>query len=321
MLTHKRMKVLETRRAKAGLRGKLFEKSMKDLPFFICSSVMELEYPHIPPANVVFPGPILIPVPPLSGSTYPDLASFLDRNRTIVINLGSNFQYTTADVVAVVDAILDAQDRCSWKGGFQVLWKLNQKKKFEDILERNLSTGPERNMVRVEEWIEPPTLAVLQHPGVVAFVNHGGASESPESFGTPEGTHMPIQIRFTRLLSTSDCQLRQLPLMSLILGSYSAGVPQIILPQWLDLYEYAVRTEWLGHGIYANKGRPAEIDALQLADAFVRVLADEPGEEGALLRAKAREIAEACKRGGGVDTVAETLLDHATNPRTHYVKM
>ena len=87
----------------------------------------------------------------------------------------------------------------------------------------------------------------------------------------------------------------------------SAGVLQIILPQWLDLYEYAVRTEWLGHGIYANKGHPARIDAFQLSDAFVRVL----GEDGLLMRDRASEIAEACRRGGGVETVSRTLLNAA----------
>lgn len=88
----------------------------------------------------------------------------------------------------------------------------------------------------------------------------------------------------------------------------SAGVPQIILPQWLDLYDYAVRVEWLGHGIYANKGHAAKIHAPQLADAFVRVLSD---GEGKTLKKKALEIAEACRRGGGVGKVAETLLSAA----------
>jgi UDP:flavonoid glycosyltransferase YjiC (YdhE family) len=88
----------------------------------------------------------------------------------------------------------------------------------------------------------------------------------------------------------------------------SAGVPQIILPQWLDLYDYAVRVEWLGHGIYANKGFPAQIDAAQLARAFVRVLTD----EGGALKMKAVEISKACKRGGGVYTVAQTILNAAT---------
>ena len=88
---------------------------------------------------------------------------------------------------------------------------------------------------------------------------------------------------------------------------YSAGVPQIILPQWLDLYDYAVRVEWLGHGIYANKNYPAQIDAAQLADAFVKVLVDEGGR----LKKKSVEVSEACRRGGGVRTVAETVLKAA----------
>ena len=87
----------------------------------------------------------------------------------------------------------------------------------------------------------------------------------------------------------------------------SSGVPQIILPQWLDLYDYAVRVEWLGHGIYANKNHAPHIDAAQLADALVKVLVDEGGK----LKKKSIEVSEACKRGGGVRTVAETILKAA----------
>ncbi|PSR78623.1 hypothetical protein PHLCEN_2v7370 [Hermanssonia centrifuga] len=260
---HPAIRALEVRRSKAGIQGRVFNKSFQRLPFFICSSVMEMEFPHIPSPNVVFPGPILVPVPPLSSATYPDLTAFFDRKRTVIINLGSNFWYSHEDVESVADAILDAQQRCQEKGSFQVLWKLNGKKAFEIMLEKKF--GKQSDTVRIDEWIEPDTLAVLQHPNVVAFVNHGGAS--------------------------------------------NAGVPQILLPQWLDLYEYAVRTEWLGHGIYANKGHPAEIVADQLADAFLRVLSD---DEGKILKAKSLEIAEACRRGGGVQTVARTLLAAAT---------
>lgn len=65
--------------------------------------------------------------------------------------------------------------------------------------------------------------------------------------------------------------------------------------------------EWLGHGIYANKNYPAQIDAAQLADAFVKVLVDEGGR----LKKKSVEVSEACRRGGGVRTVAETVLKAA----------
>lgn len=66
-----------------------------------------------------------------------------------------------------------------------------------------------------------------------------------------------------------------------------------------------MRVEWLGHGIYANKGHAAKIHAPQLADAFVRILSD---GEGKAMKKKALEVAEACHRGGGVAKVAETLL-------------
>ena len=71
--------------------------------------------------------------------------------------------------------------------------------------------------------------------------------------------------------------------------------------------DYAVRVEWLGHGIYANKGHPAEIEAVQLAHAFVRVLT----EEGRALKTKALEISAACRRGGGARTAAAAILGAA----------
>ncbi|GJE93742.1 glycosyltransferase family 1 protein [Phanerochaete sordida] len=262
--THPRIRTLEARRAKAGIRGQLLDKPLRALPFLICASVCEMEFPHVPGANVVYPGPIVVVPPPLAPGA---LADFLARARTLVVNMGSNFWYTEADVAAVADAVVLARERCPVR--FQVLWKLNGKKAFEGLLEERLGKELLED-VRTEEWIEPPALAVLQHPNVVALVNHGGANSVHEA-------------------------------------AYS-GVPQIILPQWLDLYDYAVRVEWLGHGIYANKGHAAKIHAPQLADAFVRVLSD---GEGTAMKKKALEIAEACRRGGGVGKVAQTLLSAA----------
>lgn len=174
LTTHPRIRTLETRRAKAGIQGALLDKPLKALPFMVCASVMDMEYPHVAAPNVVYPGPILLPVPPLAPAEHPDLAAFLARGRTIVVNMGSNFWYTEEDVRNVAKAVVMARERCGDKG-FQVLWKLNGKKTFETVLEDCL--GKHRDSVRTEEWIEPPALAVLQHPNVVALVNHGGASK------------------------------------------------------------------------------------------------------------------------------------------------
>lgn len=60
----------------------------KELPFMICASIKEMEYPHVSEKNVIYPGPILIPVPPLSSEQYPELVKFLDRKRTIDLSSG-----------------------------------------------------------------------------------------------------------------------------------------------------------------------------------------------------------------------------------------
>jgi UDP:flavonoid glycosyltransferase YjiC (YdhE family) len=86
------------------------------------------------------------------------------------------------------------------------------------------------------------------------------------------------------------------------------GVPQVILPVWFDLYGYAVRAEWLGIGIYANRGAEPTIDAPQLADALVRVLRDKEAEEGGRIRAKAGEVGRMCRRGRGDRRAADAIL-------------
>ncbi|KAI0342292.1 UDP-Glycosyltransferase/glycogen phosphorylase [Trametopsis cervina] len=266
LLSQSRIRVLDRARAQAGMKGKLFIRKRTHLPFAICSSVREIEYPHDSPSNVVYPGPILVPVPVVATERYPDLTAFLDRKRTIVMNMGSLFAYNKEDVENVVSAIRRAREAGD-KMDFQVLWKLNGMKEYEDVLRTGL--GDAADDVRCENWIEAPMLAVLQHPNVVGFVHHGGANSFHEA-------------------------------------AYAA-VPQIILPQWVDLYDFAVRAEWLRLGIYANKGFEAQIKAEQLADAFVKVLVD----EGGAWKKRAVEISEACHRGGGVAKVGSTILEAA----------
>jgi hypothetical protein len=174
-MSHPRVKSLEVRRSQAGIPGKLFDKPLKGLPFMICASVQEMEFPHVPGENVVYPGPILAPVRPLSREHHPQMAEFLDRKRTIIINMGSNFWYTPSDVKNIADAIIQTRKGFAGNMTFQVLWKLNGKKMYEDILRETLSDALED--VHTEDWFEPAMLAILQHPNVVAFVNHGGASE------------------------------------------------------------------------------------------------------------------------------------------------
>jgi hypothetical protein len=141
----------------------------------ILASLPELEYPHVPNPRTVFAGPILTPTKPVSTDNYPEIAAFLDRGRTILINLGSLFTYTEADAYAIAEAIIQARARLHDRGGFQVLWKLRELKQFEQLIRERL--GEDVEGVRLETWIDPPATSVLQHPNVLAVVHHGGASE------------------------------------------------------------------------------------------------------------------------------------------------
>jgi hypothetical protein len=78
--------------------------------------------------------------------------------------------------------------------------------------------------------------------------------------------------------------------------------------RWLDLYTYASRVEALGHGIYANRGAEAKIDARQFADALVRVCSNRPGEPGAAMHARAEELGRLCRAAKGDERATNAIL-------------
>jgi hypothetical protein len=157
---------------------------MEDAQFSLYPSLPELDYPHVPAPRTVFAGPIFTSVPALSPTDSRDIWDLLARGRTVLVNMGTLFRYTAKDVVAMADALADARVRLRGRGGLQVLWKLPRTPAFAALLEEVLGPAEEwRKWLRVEEWIEPPTLAVLQHPNLKVFIHHGGASESMALYG------------------------------------------------------------------------------------------------------------------------------------------
>ena len=57
-----------------------------------------------------------------------------------------------------------------------------------------------------------------------------------------------------------------------LLTPYSHGVPQIILPIWFDLYNYAATAEHLGVGIWPNKDTAPDWEADALSRGFMEAL-------------------------------------------------
>jgi hypothetical protein len=168
-------KRLNAARNAAGLPGRTLAPIDEGAQAVIHSSLPDIEYPHVPGPRTVYAGPIFQRVPVISSSDYPELTRFLDGGVTVLINLGSMFEYTEDEVDAMATAVGMARVKLEDRGGFRVLWKLPKATSSASILDRHF--GPEGEDTVVVEWIEPAPLAVLQHPNLVVSVHHGGASK------------------------------------------------------------------------------------------------------------------------------------------------
>jgi UDP:flavonoid glycosyltransferase YjiC (YdhE family) len=101
-----------------------------------------------------------------------------------------------------------------------------------------------------------------------------------------------------------------------ILFPPSSGIPQIILPQWYDLYDYAARVEYLGIGIYANKHVAPSVDAAEFGAALIEVL-----KPGSAYAQKAEALRKVCEeKCGGRDMGARRLLEVADEEMARGVK-
>lgn len=90
-----------------------------------------------------------------------------------------------------------------------------------------------------------------------------------------------------------------------VLMRHSAGVAQIVLPPWLDCYDFANRAEHLGIGRWGSKrGAPRWIES-ELTQILVDVVLDKNAE----YTARARHLAEICRKdGGGRATASRKML-------------
>jgi hypothetical protein len=191
-------KRLNAARNAAGLAGAAVGPMDEGTRVVIHASVPEIEYPHVPGPGTVFAGPIFERVPAISSSDYPELARFLDGGRTVLINLGSIFTYTEEEADAMAAAVVMARERLQDRGGFRVLWKLPKASSFAGVLERHF--GKDREDTLIQEWIEPMSFAILQHPNLAVSVHHGGASECWLSFESSGAHHSSVRYHHRRCI-------------------------------------------------------------------------------------------------------------------------
>ncbi|WVQ81036.1 hypothetical protein IAT38_003143 [Cryptococcus sp. DSM 104549] len=115
--------------------------------------------------------------------------------------------------------------------------------------------------LKVVKWLEADPFALLQTGNVVCFVNHGGSNSYHEGLAT--------------------------------------GTPQILLPAWVDCYDFTCRLPLLGHGVWGNKTSAPLCSEPELTKAFMTVVGATPdAPEAHKIRERAKELGEIVSQGG-----------------------
>ncbi|KAK0734499.1 hypothetical protein B0T26DRAFT_670790 [Lasiosphaeria miniovina] len=245
---------------------------------YLVANLPDLEFPlQTSPPHIIPCGPILRPAEPISQAD-PDLASWLSRGPTVYINLGTHAKTTEGTAVEIAKSVAlllreAAQETGEEKmkeklAGLQVLWKLTRKGQYDNRrLAQVLGQEMEQDRVRIVGWVKAEPPAVLAHGGIVCAVHHGGANS--------------------------------------FLEAVAAGVPQVVLPVWIDCFDFANRCEFLGVGRWGNKSTPPRCRAPELSPVLVDVVL---GPKSAGYRARAAELARLCAREPGRTKAARVIL-------------
>ncbi|KAF4591727.1 glycosyltransferase family 1 [Ophiocordyceps camponoti-floridani] len=234
-----------------------------DKPKTLVGSLPELDYPGLVPPHIITCGPIMRTAPSV-GESDPELEAWLARGPTVYVNLGSLFFIDEEQALEMARALAVVLGE---GGGRRVLWKLKRMDEYgvaeagHPVFDALAGViGSERVRI-VIDWLEAEPLSILSSGHVVCAVHHGGANSFYEAVVT--------------------------------------GVPQVVLPQWTDTYDYAERVELLGIGRLGNRSTMPRWTATELAEALTDVLTD-----GAVVR-RAAGLAELCReRGSGADNAA-----------------
>jgi hypothetical protein len=149
---------------------------------WITSSTPEIDFPlAIVPDNVKSCGPIYL-VPASAERQDPELASWLAKAPTLLINLGSLTDYDEIRAVEMAKAVQVVLD----KTNVQVLWKFN-KRIYSDGRDTFSADflGPLKHnpRLRLEKWISIDPAAMMETGNIVASVHHGGANCYHEAIG------------------------------------------------------------------------------------------------------------------------------------------
>ncbi|PFH55335.1 hypothetical protein XA68_18561 [Ophiocordyceps unilateralis] len=236
-------------------------------PMTLVGSMPELDYPGLVPPYIIPCGPIIRGAPPVRDAD-PDLAAWLARAPTLYVNLGSLYSIhepQALELARALKTVMGAVPR------LQVLWKLKRMGRYGvsepgDAIHDTLTEELKADRVRVViDWLMAEPSSILESGHVICSMHHGGANSFYEAVVT--------------------------------------GVPQVVLPQWTDTYDYAERVELLGIGRLGNETTKPRWTAVEVAAALTDVL------NSSTIKAKASTLAKLCQdRGSGAANAARAIL-------------
>lgn len=90
-------------------------------------------------------------------------------------------------------------------------------------------------------------------------------------------------------------------------------MPQVVLPSWLDCYDFAGRVEYLGIGRWANKSTMPKCTARELGPVLVDVVL---GPDAMSIRSRVRELAALCAKTPGGPVAAAAILEAAEDRKS-----
>lgn len=200
----------------------------------ICPSLPELDFPMRVRPITLGCGPIVLPAHSVS-DLEPELDKWIGvaERRTVLVNLGTHHSMDLDLAIEVARALRSTLDCFP---DVQILWKImlrsEQQTEVEAVFSEHLASG----RIRMQAWLKPDPVALLETGRVAVQVHHGGANTYFEC-----------------------CR---------------AGVPQVVLAAWWDTYEYAARVEYLSIGVFANKKAAPRARTVELENALKRALGD-----------------------------------------------
>ncbi|KXH42941.1 hypothetical protein CSIM01_01695 [Colletotrichum simmondsii] len=130
------------------------------------------------PANVTTTGPIVISVASAAEQDL-DLTLWLRRAPTVLVNLGSLFEYDADRAISMAGALEVVLRRTN----VQVLWKMNtylDDKDWKPLVKEFLAN----DRLRVSKWLTVDPAALLETGDIIASVHHGGANCYHEAIAT-----------------------------------------------------------------------------------------------------------------------------------------